>query len=324
MRFSFLSRVSERLRRPRRSGGGKFIFLYHRVASPREDPFALAVPEKWFQDHLDILRSQCRLVGLDEIIGDGPHSASRLAAITFDDGYADNLTTASPILREAGIPATFFICTGSLGEARGFWWDRLARAIAATAMGSAGRAALANLSLQGDLSNTDGRLKATLEMAARLRPMRPLERDRAVANLEDVLLGGAGGKPDDCTVLDETGLRELGSLPLTEIGVHTQSHAMLSMLTRGEQLEEIARSVDRIRGITGRGTPRFLAYPYGGAHDYNADSCLAARDAGLEAAFVNHAGPFDPGREPYRIPRYYVPPIPADPFRAWLRGILYA
>ena len=52
-------------------------------------------------------------------------------SVTFDDGYTDNLTTASPILRRAGIPATFFICTGCLGDVRGFWWDRVATAIAA-------------------------------------------------------------------------------------------------------------------------------------------------------------------------------------------------
>jgi peptidoglycan/xylan/chitin deacetylase (PgdA/CDA1 family) len=321
MKFSFLAKVARRLRRPRRSGG-KFIFLYHRIASPHEDPFALAVPEKWFQDHLDILRSHCRLVGLDEIIGKGSQSASRLAAITFDDGYTDNLTTASPILRGAGIPATFFICTGSVGDVRGFWWDRVARAVGAAAIGSIERAGLADLSLQGDLSDQDGRRTATLEIAARLRPMHPVDRDGAVARLEGALLGAASVHADDCSVLDEAGLRELASLPLTEIGAHTKTHAMLSMLTRGEQLEEIATSVEKIRAITQRGSPRFLAYPYGAEQDYNADSCLAARDAGLEAAFTNHAGPFDARREPYRMPRYYVPPLPPDHFRSWLQRLL--
>ena len=119
-------------------------------------------------------------------------------------------------------------------------------------------------------------------------------------------------------------MRELGSQPLAELGAHTQNHAMLSLLPRGEQLAEIATSVEKIRDITRRGTPRFVAYPYGGEQDYNTDSCLAARDAGLEAAFVNHGGPFDPGRQPYRVPRYYVPPLPADQFRTWLQGILDA
>ena len=43
--------------------------------------------------------------------------------ITFDDGYADNLTAALPILREFDCPAAFFICAGAIGSEREFPWD---------------------------------------------------------------------------------------------------------------------------------------------------------------------------------------------------------
>ncbi len=45
--------------------------------------------------------------------------------MTFDDGYVDNLTVASPILTEFGIPATFFVTTARLTETHEFWWDTL-------------------------------------------------------------------------------------------------------------------------------------------------------------------------------------------------------
>src|SRR5206468_9458656 len=50
----------------------------------------------------------------------------RAVAITFDDGYLDNLETASPILLELGIPATFFIPSQGILGRREFWWDVLA------------------------------------------------------------------------------------------------------------------------------------------------------------------------------------------------------
>ena len=80
-----------------RGDSRKFIFLYHRIASPEDDPFALAVSENWFQDHLEILRSHCRLVSLDEILCARVAKSSVVASITFDDGYADNLRTAAPM-----------------------------------------------------------------------------------------------------------------------------------------------------------------------------------------------------------------------------------
>jgi peptidoglycan/xylan/chitin deacetylase (PgdA/CDA1 family) len=96
---------------------------------------------------------------------------------------------------------------------------------------------------------------------------------------------------------------------------------MLSVLTREEQVAEMNRSAAKLREITGT-RPRFVAYPYGGEQDYSEDSCLAAGEAALDAAFVNHGGPFDPTRRPYRVPRYYVAPLPADDFRRWLLQVI--
>jgi peptidoglycan/xylan/chitin deacetylase (PgdA/CDA1 family) len=321
MRSSFLIERARELGRRWRGDSRKFIFLYHRIASPEDDPFALAVPENWFQDHLEILRSSCRLVSLDDILCTRAGRSSVVAAITFDDGYADNLSTAAPILRLAGIPATFFICTGCLGDIHGFWWDRLAGAIGAADSLPPQFKGVQGIPLVDDLSNPEGRRKATLEIALRLQRMHPIERDRVVADLENVLLSGGRGKPEPCPILDEAGVRELSSQPLAHLGAHTENHAMLSLLPREEQLAEISRSVSTLENITGA-RPRFVAYPYGNPEAYNTDSCLAAREAGLEAAFVNHPDRFDPRSEPYRVPRYYVPPLPADQFRTWLHGIL--
>jgi peptidoglycan/xylan/chitin deacetylase (PgdA/CDA1 family) len=300
--------------------GRRFIFLYHRIASPEHDPFALSVEASQFQDHLDILRSHCRLVPLDELLDTTRGTRSILASITFDDGYTDNLTTALPILQRAGIPATFFVCTGCLGDVRGFWWDRVASAITAANVAGLSREQLMAIPLTGDLSGPEERRRATVEIAGRLQRMHPLRRDRVVEDLERVLLPDTGTRAS-CPVLDEAGVRELGSQPLAQLGAHTHSHPMLSVLTREEQLAEIDGGAAELHEITGT-RPKFVAYPYGGEQDYTEDSCLAAKAAGLEAAFVNHGGPFDPKRQPYRVPRYYVPPLAADDFRGWLHRVI--
>ena len=53
-------------------------------------------------------------------------------ALTFDDGYRDNLTVAAPILAKLGIPFTIFICTGAVAESRtGFLTPEDVRELAA-------------------------------------------------------------------------------------------------------------------------------------------------------------------------------------------------
>ena len=301
----------------------RFIFLYHRVASPEHDPFALSVAPNQFQDHLDILQSHCRMVTLDELLDTRTANRSILASVTFDDGYTDNLTTASPILRQAGIPATFFICTGCLGDVRGFWWDRVGAAIAAADSAVRSFELTREISFTGDVSSPDARRRVTLEIAGRLQRMQVLQRDRIVEELEDILGTVTNGTRELCPVLDVAGVRDLGSQPLAQLGAHTHNHPMLSVLTPQEQLAEIDRGVTRLQEITGM-RPRFVAYPYGSPQDYSEDSCKAAQAAELDAAFVNHAAPFDPRRHPYRVPRYYVPPLAADDFRSWLHRVIDA
>lgn len=320
--FSRVRRFTRGRRRPP-DEPRRYVFLYHRVASPDHDPFQLAVPREWFQAHLEILGECCRLTSLADLLRGETTGARPLAAITFDDGYVDNLRTAAPILREAAIPATFFICTSALGDSRGFWWDRVAGAIAGGSARLSKLESMSGLLPAAHISLAEDLTRATLDIASRLQRLRPGPRNRLVEEIEDVLLSGSSQTSAPCPVLDEAAVRELGLQPFTELGAHTHNHPMLSTLSGEEQLSEISLSVAQLHAISGT-RPRFLAYPYGGGQDYNVDSCLAARDAGLEAAFVNHAGSFDPISSPYRVPRYYVPPLPADQFRAWLSRIIRA
>lgn len=54
-------------------------------------------------------------------------------AITFDDGYRNNLDVAVPILERHGLRATFFVATAFITERRMFWWDRISYVVKSSA-----------------------------------------------------------------------------------------------------------------------------------------------------------------------------------------------
>jgi peptidoglycan/xylan/chitin deacetylase (PgdA/CDA1 family) len=103
------------LRLVRGSRNGLRILMYHAVGSVVEDDRRglYSIAPHLFEQHLDLLanRHAKQLVSLDShaLEGDG----SRIA-MTFDDGYQDNLVIAAPLLAARGIPFTVFVSTGAV------------------------------------------------------------------------------------------------------------------------------------------------------------------------------------------------------------------
>jgi hypothetical protein len=79
-------------------------FLY------RSRPFRRATPAL-FNQHLAWLKAHCRVVPFSLLgVGEGPQRPA--AALTFDDGYADNRRHAAPVPAKHRLPGTFFITSG--------------------------------------------------------------------------------------------------------------------------------------------------------------------------------------------------------------------
>ena len=105
-----------------RFGSGALILGYHRIAGEDWDPFSLSVAPGHFAEHLDVLRRHARPLSVGQLVRGIEHGRLPPAsvAVTFDDGYADNLSRAKPLLEGYGIPATMFVTTAPLAETTGF------------------------------------------------------------------------------------------------------------------------------------------------------------------------------------------------------------
>ena len=115
--------ISRRLA-PGGINGKLSIFIFHRVL-PEADPLLPFEPSaEEFDWMVSFISRTFNVLPLGEAAsmlkaGTLPPAA---ATITFDDGYADNLLVAWPILKRYEVPATFFIATSFLEGGR-MWND---------------------------------------------------------------------------------------------------------------------------------------------------------------------------------------------------------
>ncbi len=100
------------------------VLMYHSIsASTEPDPHAIRVHPDRLDRHLRLLRRLgLRGVSQTELLRavDRGESAG-LVGLTFDDGYADFLTTAVPVLERHGMTATVYVVAGHMGATNS--WD---------------------------------------------------------------------------------------------------------------------------------------------------------------------------------------------------------
>ncbi|MFF8903581.1 polysaccharide deacetylase family protein [Streptomyces olivaceoviridis] len=102
-----------------------WIAMYHSVGDCSDDPYHLTVSPDRLERQLRWLRRRgLRGVSVAELLAARARGEGRdLVALTFDDGYADFLGKALPLLTRWGCTATLFVLPGRLGGDNA--WDPL-------------------------------------------------------------------------------------------------------------------------------------------------------------------------------------------------------
>ncbi|WP_405826324.1 polysaccharide deacetylase family protein [Streptomyces sp. NBC_01390] len=99
--------------------------MYHSVGDCSDDPYRVTVtPERLDAQLRWLHRRGLRGVGVAELLAARSRGEGRgLVGLTFDDGYADFVTNALPVLRRWKCGATLFVLPGRLGGENA--WDPL-------------------------------------------------------------------------------------------------------------------------------------------------------------------------------------------------------
>lgn len=297
-----LTRAGEWLAARAGAGDRPLVLGYHRVVADPGDARrwlpAMSVSRATLERQLDWVGRRFRFASLDELAaaGEGGRRGGRpLAAVTFDDGYADVHEHAFPLLERKGIPATVFVVTGLVGSDRLLLHDRLYLALAgAFAAGEGARGKLASW-----FANGRGGSLPPSAFAAAQRLLRRLPQDallRAVSALE------AEWAPDEraraeLRVADWPMLRRMSRAGIG-IGSHTRSHALLTLEEPRRVREELAESRRVLQERLGVSV-RHFAYPDG---RFDARAVEAVADAGYRFGYTT-CGHRDPRRPWLTLPR---------------------
>ena len=273
------------------------ILTYHRV-NDDGDPFFRALPTAVFERQMRHVARNYRVLPLEELVdrlqrGGLPRNA---LAITFDDGYRDNLTHAAPILARLGLPATIFLATGFIGTAEVPWVDRLAHGLKKCAADSVRTPWGKEL----DLAGVAARLRAMERTLEYFKGVPDEERHRALEALL-AALGVTDQRAFKNLMLSWDDVHALQGLGFT-IGAHTVNHPILSRVTPQRAWTEILGSRTMIESACGT-APRAFAYPNGGAADYTDTVRRLVREAGFSCAVTTRFGLNTPNTNPWELRR---------------------
>ncbi|HVH25115.1 MAG TPA: trifunctional glycosyltransferase/class I SAM-dependent methyltransferase/polysaccharide deacetylase [Vicinamibacterales bacterium] len=280
------------------------ILSYHRIADLAPDSHGLCTPPAEFRAHMAFIRRECTPIALNALVnaaacGEIPE---RAVAVTLDDGYLDALTTASPILTELGVTATFFVNSDRLDREHERWWDlfegifltqlTLPPVLTVCQSGHDVRLATATLSERKD----------SLERLNQI--MWPLD-DKARAEIVTDVLRWAGARDEARNthrVLTNDEIRILADRPGHTIGAHTVHHLALTRQPADTRLREVLDNKAAIEAATQKPIQLF-AYPYG---EVDADLAALVSRAGFRAAVTVEGGFVTAGTNRLMLPRVEI------------------
>ena len=307
------------------------ILLYHRITEVGSDPWSLCVSPDNFGEHLEVLQRLGYGVRLPQL-----NQTLKQVVVTFDDGYADNLYHAKPLLERYEIPATIFLTTGYRVQEREFWWDEIDRLL----LQPGTLPEVLTLDIKG--SNYSWQLGAAANYSeaehqhnrhlgilhsnkisdrhslyySLYQLLYPLSKEERSLLIDQILTwaGASVAVRSTHRTLTQAEFLSLDTSELIEIGAHTVTHPFLATLSPEAQRLEIQESKAQLEEILGHSVVSF-AYPHG---SYAKETPAIVQELGLSCACSTTKGMVRRTSDRFALPRFAVNNWDGDEFAKWL------
>lgn len=274
-------------------GGVGAIFTLHHVR-PLPDgsfqPNRMLEIEADFLEHVitHLRRRGVEFVSLDEVRRRliERDFKRKFVALTFDDGYRDNLEYAWPVLRRHEAPYALYIATSFPDRLGELWWVALEKVI-----GKSDRLAM---EVDGttrffSCSGTDEKQRTFSEIYWWLRSLKEETELRRIMRDLCERYGVDIKTPCAELCMDWHEIARLAENPLCTIGAHTINHVFLSKVPEKMARDEMKRSAEVIEAALGK-RPEHFAYPYGDAGSAGPREFRIAADLGFKTAVTTNPG----------------------------------
>lgn len=278
------------------------VLTWHNVHPTWCFPAAPGAGARGLARQLAFCRRVSNIVTLQQAARDlaaGRTLPPRAVALTFDDGYRDNLDVAVPLLRRLDLPATFFLVPGLLHGASA-WWEVVARVFRCASAWSVTFAGVVF-----PLSTERARMRSARAIAEILKRCDAAAREAAIYELRERCRPVGTFRGQDM-FLDWAAAREIVRAGFA-IESHSYAHHILAREDAAAQRSDLARSRRELEDKL-QVPVRHLAYPNGKAGDYDEDTIAGARDAGYASAWTTQGGRNSTITPPFELRRYVVNP----------------
>ena len=304
------------------------ILLYHRIFEKERDPQLLAVAPSNFREQLDVIKRRYHPVSLQQLTRgiEEKKIPPYAVAVTFDDGYRDNLLYGKPVLEQYGIPATVFVTCGYVGKQDALWWDELEEIFlghrklppslhldlgAESLQWQLEDPAVSSETLRRsngwnvlDPKDPTSRQKIYRYLVQALRRLPTEQRNSMLSDLR-FWAGSEPNASEKNRVLSPQEIVSLTNGGLLDVGSHTLTHPVLAVLSKESQQREIRDSKVCLQEIVGRAIASF-AYPYGSKADYTRETSAMVKASGYQCACSNYRDIVWARSNPFQLPRVIV------------------
>jgi peptidoglycan/xylan/chitin deacetylase (PgdA/CDA1 family) len=262
------------------------ILNYHRVLPSNKIDNSLvniSVSTNNFINQLNYLKNNFDIISLDDLLLHlNSKSKEFKIAITFDDGYCDNLNYAYPILEKFKAPATIYIITKFINNKFVPWWTTLDHFI-----------------------KNNPKIFGNQKKIFELFKNEILSSDQL--NIDKKILSIIGKKNKleyNKIFLEKKEIQYLSKQKFITIGSHSHSHYNFSQLTLEQTLSEFKTSKSILEKIIKKKIVHF-SYPYGGYQNINFKFNNLLKKLGYLSAVTTIRKKLNQS-DPFELPRVFI------------------